>query len=140
MGTKESDAELDALIAELTGLVGKTGEEDAEYPLPEHKPVKYTNVDVLVMPHGYQHTRTAGESISTDALPLLVSCEIAVDTKRFHRGPPEFGSTILTEGSSFKGFFVPLQTSKQLQNSYEIITSDSKKSSRSLLICAFFMM
>jgi hypothetical protein len=71
----ESDAELDALIAELTGIVGKTGEEDAEYPLPEHKPVKYTNVDVLVMPHGYQHTRTAGEPISMDALPLQLDLD-----------------------------------------------------------------
>ena len=77
MGTKESDAEIDALIAELTGLSAKTGsqEEDAEYPLPESKPVKYTNVDVLVMPHGYQHTRTAAESISTDALPLQLDLD-----------------------------------------------------------------
>ena len=75
MGTKESDAEIDALIAELTGLAGKASEEDAEYPLPENKPVKYTNVDVLVMPHGYQHTRTAAESISTDALPLQLDLD-----------------------------------------------------------------
>jgi len=25
-----------------------------EYPLPEKKPVKYTNVDVIVMPRGYK--------------------------------------------------------------------------------------
>jgi hypothetical protein len=31
----ESDAELDALIAERTGMVGKTGEEDGAYQLTD---------------------------------------------------------------------------------------------------------
>jgi hypothetical protein len=75
MGTKESDAELDAPITELTGIVGKTGEEDAEYPLPESKPVKYTNVDVLVMPHGYKYPKPSEESISTDSLPLQLDLD-----------------------------------------------------------------
>ena len=38
----KQDAEIDALIAELFS--------DAEYPLPEQKPVKYTNVNIVVMP------------------------------------------------------------------------------------------
>jgi hypothetical protein len=52
MTEKESDAdaEIDALIAELSG----TSNTDAAYPLPEKKPVKYTNVDVVVMPAGYK--------------------------------------------------------------------------------------
>jgi len=77
MGTKESDVEIDALIAELTGLAAKTGshEEDAEYPLPESKPVKYTNVDVVVMPHGYKYPKPSEESISMDSLPLQLDLD-----------------------------------------------------------------
>jgi len=41
------NAEIDALIAELFSV-------DAEYPLPEQKPVKYTDVDIVVMPRGYK--------------------------------------------------------------------------------------
>jgi hypothetical protein len=37
-----------------------------------------------------------------------------IDKSDFIAFLTEFGSTILTEGSSFKGFFVPLQASKQL--------------------------
>jgi len=37
-----------------------------------------------------------------------------IDKSDFLAFLTEFGSTILTEGSSFKGFFVPLQSSKQL--------------------------
>lgn len=44
---KGINAEIDALIAELFSA-------DAEYPLPEQKPVKYTNVDIVVMPRGYK--------------------------------------------------------------------------------------
>ena len=42
------NAEIDALIAELFP------DEGSDYPLPEKKPVKYTNVDVVVMPSGYK--------------------------------------------------------------------------------------
>jgi hypothetical protein len=45
----EEEAELDALLQALA-----RPEADAEYPLPEEKPVKYTNVDVVVLPHGYK--------------------------------------------------------------------------------------
>jgi len=41
------NAEIDALLAELFSV-------DAEYPLPEQKPVKYTDVDIVVMPRGYK--------------------------------------------------------------------------------------
>lgn len=51
-GNSEIDT-LDALFATLTGSPGNT-EVDAEYPLPEKKPVKFTNVDVVVMPRGYK--------------------------------------------------------------------------------------
>ncbi len=37
-----------------------------------------------------------------------------IDKSDFIAFLTEFGSTVLTEGSSFKGFFVPLQSSKQL--------------------------
>ena len=51
LGNPEIDT-LDALFAELAG--GATDDQDAEYPLPEKKPVKFTNVDVVVMPRGYK--------------------------------------------------------------------------------------
>ena len=73
MGKQESDAEIDALIAELTGLATRAG--DSEYPLPENKPVKYTNVDVLVMPHGYRYPKPSEESISMDSLPLQLDLD-----------------------------------------------------------------
>jgi hypothetical protein len=74
MEKTNSDAELDALIAELTGLTANSGE-DAEYPLPESKPVKYTNVDVVVMPHGYKYPKPSEESISMDSLPLQLDLD-----------------------------------------------------------------
>jgi hypothetical protein len=74
MEKTESDAEIDALIAELTG------EGDAEYPLPERKPVKYTNVDVLVMPHGYKYPKPAAESMSMDSQPLQLDLDSLGET------------------------------------------------------------
>jgi len=49
MAHEEEEAELDALLQALA-----EPEADAEYPLPEEKPIKYTNVDVVVLPHGYK--------------------------------------------------------------------------------------
>jgi hypothetical protein len=80
MEKTNSDAEIDALIAELTGLATRAGEEDAEYPLPESKPVKYTNVDVLVMPHGYKYPKPSEESISMDSLPLQLDLDSLSET------------------------------------------------------------
>jgi hypothetical protein len=45
------------LIAELTASFPSMNDDSTsgdEYPLPEKKPVKYTNVDVIVMPRGYK--------------------------------------------------------------------------------------
>jgi hypothetical protein len=50
-----TDLDLDALIAELTAASPAINDDSSdEYPLPEKKPVKYTNVDVIVMPRGYR--------------------------------------------------------------------------------------
>jgi hypothetical protein len=49
------NADLDALIAELTAAFPAINDVISdEYPLPEKKPVKYTNVDVIVLPRGYR--------------------------------------------------------------------------------------
>ena len=45
-------AEIDALLATLSG--NSSSEDDSEYPLPENKPVKYTGVDVVILPKGYK--------------------------------------------------------------------------------------
>ena len=74
MAEKEDliNVEIDELLAQLTG--GTTGSEDnpAEYPLPELKPVKYTGVDVVVMPRGYksEYPKPAGEG--EDSKPRFV--------------------------------------------------------------------
>ncbi len=52
LGNTEIDT-LDALFAQLTGTATDNGS-DSEYPLPEKKPVKFTDVDVVVMPRGYK--------------------------------------------------------------------------------------
>ena len=53
MMEKEDEIDtLDALFAQLTG--NASDNEDGEYPLPEKEPVKFTNVDVVVMPRGYK--------------------------------------------------------------------------------------
>jgi len=57
----EEEAELDALLQALA-----KPEADAEYPLPEKKPVKYTNVDVVVLPHGYKSEYTKPEQNDED--------------------------------------------------------------------------
>jgi hypothetical protein len=50
-----TDLDLDALIAELTASFPSINDDSGdEYPLPEKKPVKYTNVDVIVLPRGYK--------------------------------------------------------------------------------------
>ena len=64
-------AEIDALIAQLTD---STTEGDAEYPLPEKKPVKFTNVDVVVMPTGYKSEYPKPEDSKprfSDSLPTI---------------------------------------------------------------------
>jgi hypothetical protein len=48
------DLDLDALIAELSSFPAINDATSDEYPLPEKKPVKYTNVDVIVLPRGYR--------------------------------------------------------------------------------------
>ena len=63
---------LDALFAELTGNT-TDDEGDGEYPLPEKKPVKFTNVDVVVMPRGYKSEPKTEDSKPryTDSLPSM---------------------------------------------------------------------
>ena len=71
LGNPEIDA-LDALIAGLTG--NATDNEDAEYPLPEGKPVKFTNIDVIVLPKGYKGEYPKPEDSKpryTDSLPSM---------------------------------------------------------------------
>jgi hypothetical protein len=47
-------------------------------------------------------------------MPRSQRIEMQIDKSDFIAFLTEFGSEILTPESSFKGFFVPLQTSKQL--------------------------
>ena len=64
---------LDALFAQLTGNA-TDNEADGEYPLPEKKPVKFTNVDVVVMPRGYKSEPPKSEDSKprfTDSLPSM---------------------------------------------------------------------
>ncbi|HDS45970.1 MAG TPA: DUF2213 domain-containing protein [Methanomicrobia archaeon] len=58
----EEEAELDALLQALA----RPGA-DGEYPLPEEKPIKYTNVDVVVLPHGYKSEYPKPEQKDEDA-------------------------------------------------------------------------
>ncbi len=62
MALEEEEAELDALLQALA-----QPEADAEYPLPEEKPIKYTNVDVIVLPHGYKSEYPKPEQKDEDA-------------------------------------------------------------------------
>jgi hypothetical protein len=66
---------LDALFAQLTGNT-TDNEGDGEYPLPEKKPLKVTNVDVVVMPRGYKSEYPKPEAKDskprfTDSLPSM---------------------------------------------------------------------
>ena len=66
---------LDALFAQLTGNT-TDNEGDGEYPLPEKKPLKVTNVDVVVMPRGYKSETPKSEAKDskprfTDSLPSM---------------------------------------------------------------------
>ena len=71
LGNREIDT-LDELFAELTGNT-TDNEADGEYPLPEKKPVKFTNVDVVVMPRGYKSETKSEDSKPryTDSLPSM---------------------------------------------------------------------
>jgi len=62
MALEEEEAELDALLQALAHP-----EADAEYPLPEEKPIKYTNVDVVVLPRGYKSEYPKPEQEDEDA-------------------------------------------------------------------------
>jgi len=61
-----TDTDLDALIAELSSFPSINDSGD-EYPLPEKKPVKYTNVDVIVLPRGYRGEYPKPEPKTTDS-------------------------------------------------------------------------
>ena len=71
LGNPEIDT-LDALFAHLTGNT-TDDEVDGEYPLPEKEPVKFTNVDVVVMPRGYKSESTPEDSKPrySDSLPSM---------------------------------------------------------------------
>ena len=72
LGNAEIDT-LDALFAQLTGNA-TDNEGDGEYPLPEKKPMKVTNVDVVVMPRGYKSETPKSEDSKprfTDSLPSM---------------------------------------------------------------------
>jgi len=70
--TEHDSTEIDALIADLVDPLA-----DTDYPLPERKPVKFTNVDVVVMPAGYksEYPKPEGTKDSkarfTDSLPAM---------------------------------------------------------------------
>ena len=62
MALEEEEAELDALLQALA-----RPEADGEYPLPEKQPIKYTNVDVVVLPRGYKSEYPKPEQKDEDA-------------------------------------------------------------------------
>ena len=68
---EKEDLSIDALLAQLTG---NSGENDAAYPLPEGKPVKFTAVDVVVLPKGYKSEYQKPEDSKprfTDSIPSM---------------------------------------------------------------------
>ena len=72
MAEKE-EIEIDSLLAALVGDTPDS-EGDAEYPLPEKKPVKFTDVDVVVMPKGYKSEYPKPEDSKprfSDSLPSM---------------------------------------------------------------------
>ena len=70
--TKEKDlGDIDALLAELTSGEA-TSEDNPEYPLPSEEPVKFSNVDVVILPLGYkgEYPKPSGEG--EDSKPRFV--------------------------------------------------------------------
>ena len=79
MTEKENLPDLDLLVEELTGSA-TDDEGDAEYPLPEKKPVKFTGVDVIVMPRGYKSDYPKPEDSKPRFSDSLPSMKLEVDS------------------------------------------------------------
>ena len=65
--------EIDTLLAELASNP-TTDDDDAEYPLPENKPVKFSGVDVVILPKGYKSEYPKPEDSKprfSDSLPSM---------------------------------------------------------------------
>lgn len=65
--------EIDTLLAELASSP-TTDDDDAEYPLPENKPVKFSGVDVVILPKGYKSEYPKPEDSKprfSDSLPSM---------------------------------------------------------------------
>jgi len=65
--------EIDTLLAELASSP-TTDDDDAEYPLPENKPVKFSGVDVVILPKGYKSEYPKPEDSKprfSDSLPAM---------------------------------------------------------------------
>ncbi|MGB7531824.1 MAG: DUF2213 domain-containing protein [Halobacteriota archaeon] len=65
--------EIDTLLAELASNP-TTDDDDAEYPLPENKPVKFSGVDVVILPKGYKSEYPKPEDAKprfSDSLPSM---------------------------------------------------------------------
>lgn len=69
--------EIDALIAALTSTTD--GELDSKYPLPENKPVKYTGVDIVILPKGYESEYPKPEDSKPHFSDSLPSIKLDVD-------------------------------------------------------------
>ena len=65
--------EIDTLLAELASSP-TTDDDDGEYPLPENKPVKFSGVDVVILPKGYKSEYPKPEDSKprfSDSLPSM---------------------------------------------------------------------
>jgi len=65
--------EIDTLLAELASSP-TTDDDDGEYPLPENKPVKFSGVDVVILPKGYKSEYPKPEDSKprfSDSLPAM---------------------------------------------------------------------
>jgi hypothetical protein len=77
MAMSEKEKELDVLIQRLTG--DSVGDESGEYPLPEKEPIKYTNVDVLILPRGYKGYPTPNDDAQRRVVDSIPKMEICLD-------------------------------------------------------------
>ena len=72
--------EIDALIAALTSTTDD--ELDSEYPLPENNPVKYTDVDIVILPKGYKSEYPQPEDSKPRFSDSLPSMKLDVDNAK----------------------------------------------------------
>lgn len=79
----------------MTGEPALGEEGNTDYPLPDGKPVKYTGVDIWVVPSGYEGTlppvegEGEGEAMSADSMHIALDTATMVDTPEGFRKWPQ---------------------------------------------------